>query len=79
MGKTNYDLRYINRILDKADNFQELSWAGNRLAWLKKFRKAPNEILDALIAKYIAILDGNWFGDEPEQQIIAEYFRKNIA
>lgn len=68
------EITKINRILDKeSHNLDRMHWAVNRIAWLVKFHKAPADILDALVAKCTATLDGTWYGDEPAEQTIRRY------
>lgn len=72
--KTIYDLKLINRILDKCDNSM-YSFVSDRLMWLKKFHRAPEELLDALILKASSTFSKSWYGDEPEEIIINRYLK----
>lgn len=65
----------VNRILDRYE-MSRIYWAIDRLAWLKKFRKAPDKVLNALAVKAAGTMDGSWYGDEPEQAIIAKYIKE---
>lgn len=68
------DCMKINEILEREwDNYVRMSWAANRLCWLKKFRKAPTELLDALMFKCTKLFEHDWYGDEPQEQIIQKH------
>ena len=74
MPKIAYDVQHINDILEyKSHDMAQMYYACNRLTWLKKFRKAPIEVVNALVIKCTAVLDGSWYGDEPEERTISEY------
>jgi hypothetical protein len=74
--KINTSIKEVNRVLDhESHNTMRIFWACDRLAWMHKFHKAPKHILDALIAKATAIMNGSWCGDEPEQAIIDNYLK----
>lgn len=67
-------VREINRVLDKQhDNEVRMGWAIDRITWLHKFRKVPREITNALSIKAVGMMEGTWFGDEPEEEIIKRY------
>lgn len=72
--KIETSIKEINRILDhESQNINRLFWVCDRLTWMKKFNKASNTILDALIAKTTYTIEGSWYGDEPEERIILNY------
>lgn len=71
-AKTIYDLKLINRTFNRCD-YSMYAFAINRLVWLKKYRKAPVELLDALIVKATGVFDGSYYGNEPEEKIIEKY------
>jgi hypothetical protein len=72
--KINTSIKEVNRILERAShNIERLFWSCDRLSWMQRYHKAPKDIIDALIAKATAIMDGTWYGDEPEQAIIDSY------
>jgi hypothetical protein len=74
--KTATSIREINHILDKqSDNIARMGWACDHIAWLHKFKKAPADILNALIVKATAIMEGSWYGDEPEEYTIRAYIQ----
>jgi hypothetical protein len=69
----------INNILDReSDNVVRLAWATDRIVWLAKFRKIPKALQDALCAKATAIMNGSWYGDEPEETVILDYLKKGV-
>lgn len=64
----------INCILDReCDNTVRLAWACNRVVWLWKFRKISEELKNALCTKATAVLDGDWYENQPEEAIIQKY------
>jgi hypothetical protein len=68
------EILHINYILDKyGDNQIRLSWATDRLVWLKKWKKGDNYILDLLIEKCTLIWQRQWSGDEQIQTEIEDY------
>lgn len=74
MDSTHRSVVQINHIFDREfDNIVRMGWACDRIAWLAKFRKIPAELRDALCAKAIAVMDGSWYGDEPEERTIRAY------
>ena len=72
----NKSILEINRVLDhQSDNFSRLMWACNRIGWLARYRKVSKELTDALAVKAAAIMDGSWYGIEPEEAIIKKYLK----
>lgn len=72
--KVTTSIKEINRILDRESHKEDrISWVCDRLVWMKKFHKAPDAILDALIIKTTSMLNGVWYGYEPEEHIIKNY------
>ena len=66
----------INRTLDRySHNIARMGWACDRIAWLAQYRKIPKAITDALATKAAAVMDGSWYGDEPEQHTIENYIK----
>jgi hypothetical protein len=74
--KADTSIKEVNRVLEReSHNIERMFWACNRLAWMQKFHKAPKAIIDALITKATAIMDGTWCGDEPEETVIDNYIK----
>ena len=69
-------IRKWNRELDRLDpkhDFGTTDEISKRLERWKRFEQYPVELVDALITKFTKILNGTWYGDEPEQDIIMKY------
>lgn len=77
MDATARSVLNINRILDReSDNIVRLGWATDRIGWLAKFHKIPKTLQHALCVKATAIMDGSWYGDEPEELVIRNYLKQ---
>lgn len=68
-------IRALNNKLDRLDttNTEEVFAIGNTLHAHHLHRTMPAGLIDALISKFTAILDGSWYGDEPEEYTIRRY------
>jgi hypothetical protein len=77
MSKISYDVEQINHILDREyDNMVRIGWATDRIWWLKKWHKVPEEVANALIEKCTLVLEKNWYGDEPCAAVIEKYLKE---
>lgn len=74
-----YHIRHANDCLDRYSYAigitPELHNAIDKITWCKRYHKAPDSVLNAIIAKATAIFDGDWCGDEPEEHVICDYLR----
>lgn len=68
-------IRRLNTRIERLDvhNTEEMFSIGNVLnhCWLT--RTMPRELTEALVTKFTAIMDGSWYGDEPEEYTIRRY------
>lgn len=54
----------------------ELLYQGAELiVWAHKFKKLPDELLDAFIDKVTLLFADDWYGDEDAQQTINHYLK----
>ena len=68
-------MRRWNRELDRLDLDDQATIAqiGKHLDHWHKYRKYPQDLIDAMITKFTKILNKTWYGDEPEQKVINKY------
>lgn len=72
-------IRRWNRELDRLDlsNQEMIITIGRRLDHWHKYRKYPQDLIDAMVTKFTKILNKTWYDDEPEQEIINKYLWLN--
>ena len=68
-------IRVYNQKMDRLNlNDQStITSISKHLTHWHKYRKYPQDLIDALISKFTKILEKNWYGDEPEQTVINQY------